>query len=160
MNSANKWMIILIAGVVAIAAFLFLPLASASYGGTEILSVNGLDYVMGEAEVSYMGHTQTAEVSLTFDMILLLIAGAALIYAGLKQIQKIALVGGIVGAVITLLNAFDNPEGFEAFEKMGGSASIGLGLWIPAICFIGAAVLAFMLKKEEVQPAPQQIDQQ
>jgi len=155
MNNVNKWTVILIAGVVAIAAFLFLPLMSVSYGGTELASATGMDYVCGEVELSYMGQTQTIEVELTFDMIIMLVAGAVAIFASYKKSVMSALIAGGVGFVITLINIFDAPGG-DAMA--GGSVSLGLGIWVPLICYAGIAALAWILKKEQ-QAAPTEIQQ-
>ena len=161
MNSNfDKNKVIIVLAIVALLAFLFLPIMDASLGG-ESASPNGMDYVSGEFEVETPYGVQKYPAELSFDMVVIMAAAVVAGIGGYMKKKKVALVGGVVGFVFLVLNIVNKPDYFETFKNAGGSVSFGLGMWIPLIAFAGVVALAWMLKKEEAQQdAPVEISQQ
>jgi len=162
--NGSKYNIVAIIGLVALVVFLILPLVSASMGGTEIMAPKGLDYVLGETEVTFLGETRTIEIDLKLGIILIIVSAVVVVIGAFKRIKKLSFISAIVGGLIVLANIGSAAEEFANLGA-GASASVGLGMWIPLICFIAAAVLSLMADKEAsasvvAEEAPQQFNQQ
>lgn len=128
----KKNLLVIIAGAAALISYLFLPLVS--FMGQSISVIDLLD----------MG------ADFGFIDILPIIAGAALIIAGIIFNKKLALVFSIVGLVSLLAQLGSLTEKMGDIKSLGLSATdlLGSGFWITTVVFAIGIFFSSIMNRE------------
>ncbi len=147
-DTKTKNLILMIASIVIVVAFLILPFLSTSYN-SESFNANGLDMFFDADKIG------DVPALATIGGLLIVAGGGIAIYFSImknKQFFMYSAIGAAVGAIFVMMGFSDQMKiasaGASAARAMGISASAGygLGLWLSliasAVCIAGCFVKA------------------
>ncbi|MBR5239678.1 MAG: hypothetical protein IKW04_03765 [Clostridia bacterium] len=161
-DTKTKNLILMIASIVIVAAFLILPIVSASAnmaGQSKSESINGLDILTDKDAVTGIMGKETPALVVVGSLLVIAGGGAAIYFSAVKfnqpnykQFFMYSAIGAAVGAVLIMLGWSEDmktiQDAFKQIKDMGGSASIGygFGFWLSLIasaaCIAGCFVKA------------------
>ena len=167
MKNFDKHKIVVILAVISLVAFLFMPLFTITdKAETMEIAPTGINALTAKMEVEVPNYgTRTIETDTDYAAYIFVIAIIVLVIAGLTQNVKLASTASIVGFIISLKSLVPSDSVYE-LHKQGGEYSVGISVWICAICLGAAVYLVRSLSKEAAaeelpqEPAQEEIQEE